>query len=106
MALLGTGVRPRTEIAENDGIEPGSTGAIATDTYRETTLSEVYAAGGCAESEHVVTGKPAHVPLALTANRHGRAIGQIVAGTPTEGAVLPAQRQSKRLKSRPQELAC
>jgi NADPH-dependent 2,4-dienoyl-CoA reductase/sulfur reductase-like enzyme len=45
----------------------------------------VYAAGDCAEVEHVVTGEPTYVPLALTANRHGRAIGRTVAGTPTEG---------------------
>ncbi len=44
-----------------------------------------YAAGDCAESTHVVTGEPAYVPLALTANRHGRAIGQTVTGRPTEG---------------------
>jgi NADPH-dependent 2,4-dienoyl-CoA reductase/sulfur reductase-like enzyme len=85
MVLVGTGVRPRTELAESAGIELGETGAIATDTYRETNVPEVYAAGDCAEAEHVVTGEATYVPLALTANRHGRAIGQTVAGTPTEG---------------------
>ena len=85
MALLGTGVRPRTELAESAGIELGPTGAIATDEFRETNRSDVYAAGDCAEAEHVVTRDPVYVPLALTANRHGRAIGQTVAGTPTEG---------------------
>ncbi|WP_256392411.1 FAD-dependent oxidoreductase [Natronoarchaeum rubrum] len=85
MALVGTGVRPRTELAEDAGIELGETGAIATDTYRETNRPDVYAAGDCAEAEHVVTGEPAYVPLALTANRHGRAVGQTVAGTPSEG---------------------
>ena len=85
MVLLGTGVRPRTDLAENAGIELGPTGAIATDAYRETSVPNVYAAGDCAESEHVVTGQPAYVPLALTANRHGRAVGQTVTGTPTEG---------------------
>ncbi|UIP01243.1 FAD-dependent oxidoreductase [Halobaculum sp. CBA1158] len=85
MVLVGTGVRPRTELAEDAGIELGETGAIATDAYRETNVSDVYAAGDCAEAEHVVTGEPVYVPLALTANRHGRAIGQTVAGTPTEG---------------------
>ncbi|MGM0718392.1 MAG: FAD-dependent oxidoreductase, partial [Halobacteriota archaeon] len=84
MVLLGTGVRPRTDLAENAGIELGPTGAIATDEYRETNVPNVYAAGDCAEAEHVVTGEPAYVPLALTANRHGRAIGQTVAGTPSE----------------------
>ncbi len=88
MVLVGTGVRPRTELAEDAGVELGETGAIATDSYRETNVADVYAAGDCAESEHVVTGEPTYVPLALTANRHGRAIGQTVAGTPTEGGSI------------------
>ncbi|RQG92075.1 FAD-dependent oxidoreductase [Natrarchaeobius chitinivorans] len=85
MVLLGTGVRPRTDLAEDAGIDLGSTGAIATDAYRETNVPDVYAAGDCAEAVHVVTGEPTYVPLALTANRHGRAVGQTVAGRPTEG---------------------
>ncbi|WP_049941900.1 FAD-dependent oxidoreductase [Haloterrigena turkmenica] len=85
MVLLGTGVRPRTGLAEDAGIELGPTGAIATDAYRETNRPDVYAAGDCAEATHVVTGEPTHVPLALTANRHGRAVGQTVTGTPVEG---------------------
>jgi len=85
MVLVGTGVRPRTGLAEDAGIELGETGAIAADAYRRTNLPDVYAAGDCAEATHVVTGDPAYVPLALTANRHGRAIGQTVAGAPTEG---------------------
>ena len=85
MVLLGTGVQPRTDLAEDAGIELGETGAIATDSYRETNLPNVYAAGDCAEAKHVVTGEPVYVPLALTANRHGRAVGQTVAGDPAEG---------------------
>jgi NADPH-dependent 2,4-dienoyl-CoA reductase/sulfur reductase-like enzyme len=85
MVLVGTGVRPRTALAEDAGIELGETGAIATDAYRETNVPDVYAAGDCAEADHVVTGGSVYVPLALTANRHGRAIGRTVAGTPTEG---------------------
>ncbi|OVE86075.1 FAD-dependent oxidoreductase [Natronolimnobius baerhuensis] len=85
MVLLGTGVRPRTNLAKDAGLECGETGAIATDAYCETTVSDVYAAGDCAEATHTVTGEPAYVPLALTANRHGRAVGQTVAGRPTDG---------------------
>jgi len=85
MVLVGTGVRPRTDLAESAGIELGETGAIATDAYRETNVPDVYAAGDCAEATHVVTGEPTYVPLALTANRHGRAVGQTVAGTPSKG---------------------
>ncbi|WP_435077738.1 FAD-dependent oxidoreductase [Halococcus sp. AFM35] len=85
MVLVGTGVSPRTDIAEEAGIELGETGAIAADAYRETNLPDVYAAGDCAEAEHVVTGEAGYVPLALTANRHGRAVGRTIAGNPTRG---------------------
>jgi NADPH-dependent 2,4-dienoyl-CoA reductase/sulfur reductase-like enzyme len=85
MVLVGTGVRPRTDLAEEAGVELGETGAIAADEFRETNRADVYAAGDCAEAEHVVTGEAVYVPLALTANRHGRAIGKTVAGDPTNG---------------------
>jgi NADPH-dependent 2,4-dienoyl-CoA reductase/sulfur reductase-like enzyme len=83
LALVGVGVAPNTELAEQAGIELGPTGAIETDEHGRTNDTHVYAAGDCAESTHVVTGAPEHVPLALTANRAGRAIGQTLAGDPT-----------------------
>jgi NADPH-dependent 2,4-dienoyl-CoA reductase/sulfur reductase-like enzyme len=83
MALVGVGVAPNTALAEAAGIELGETGAIATDEHGRTNDDHVYAAGDCAEAENVVTGDPDHVPLALTANRAGRAIGQTLAGDPT-----------------------
>jgi NADPH-dependent 2,4-dienoyl-CoA reductase/sulfur reductase-like enzyme len=83
IAIVGVGVEPTVDIAANAGIELGSTGAIATDEYGLTNDEHIYAAGDCAEANHVVTGNPDHVPLALTANRAGRAIGQTVTGSPT-----------------------
>jgi NADPH-dependent 2,4-dienoyl-CoA reductase/sulfur reductase-like enzyme len=83
IAIVGVGVKPNAALAENAGIVRGPTGAIATDEYGRTSAANVYAAGDCAEDFHVVTGEPEHVPLALTANRAGRAIGQTVTGSPT-----------------------
>ncbi|MEF8781259.1 MAG: FAD-dependent oxidoreductase [Haloferacaceae archaeon] len=83
LALVGVGVAPNVELAESAGVETGATGAIATDEYGETNVEDVYAAGDCAEAENVVTGEPDHVPLALTANRAGRAIGSTLGGDPT-----------------------
>jgi NADPH-dependent 2,4-dienoyl-CoA reductase/sulfur reductase-like enzyme len=83
LALVGVGVAPNTDLAAAAGIETGPTGAIATDEYGRTNDEHVYAAGDNAEMTHVVTGEPDHVPLALTANRAGRAIGATVAGDPT-----------------------
>ncbi|WP_247376176.1 FAD-dependent oxidoreductase [Halorientalis brevis] len=83
LALVGVGVAPNAELAADAGIELGPTGAIATDEYGRTNDEHVYAAGDNAEATHVVTGEPDHVPLALTANRAGRAIGMTLAGDPT-----------------------
>jgi NADPH-dependent 2,4-dienoyl-CoA reductase/sulfur reductase-like enzyme len=83
LAIVGVGVAPNAELAANAGIERGPTGAIATDEYGRTNDDHVYAAGDCAEATNVVTGDPDHVPLALTANRAGRAIGATLAGDPT-----------------------
>ena len=85
LVVVGVGVAPNVELAEHAGIELGPTGAIATDEYGRTNVEGVYAAGDCAEARNAVTGEPDHVPLALTANRAGRAIGTTVAGdeTPT-----------------------
>ncbi|MFB6113670.1 MAG: FAD-dependent oxidoreductase [Halodesulfurarchaeum sp.] len=83
MVLLGVGVAPNVELAREAGIEIGDTGAIASDEYGRTSDPSVFAAGDCAEMNHVVTGEPDYVPLALTANRAGRAIGRTVTGTNT-----------------------
>jgi len=83
IAVVGVGVEPNVDLAADAGVELGPTGAIATDEYGRTNYETVFAAGDAAEARHVVTGEPTHVPLALTANRAGRAIGQTVAGSPT-----------------------
>jgi len=83
VVIVGVGVAPNVELAEAADIELGPTGAVATDEYGRTNYENVYAAGDCAEARHVVTGEPDHVPLALTANRAGRAIGQTITGDPT-----------------------
>ncbi|MEF8775535.1 MAG: FAD-dependent oxidoreductase [Haloarculaceae archaeon] len=79
VVIVGVGVAPNSDLAEAAGIVIGETGAVAVDEYGRTTVDDVWAAGDCAEATHVVTGEADHVPLALTANRAGRAIGESVA---------------------------
>ena len=83
IAIVGVGVTPNVQLAEAAGLEIGETGALVTDAYGQTSEPAIYAAGDCAEATNVVTGEPDHVPLALTANRAGRAIGQTAAGQRT-----------------------
>ena len=83
VAVVGVGVRPNAELAAEAGVETGAGGAVAVDEYGRTSVPDVYAAGDCAVAEHVVTGRRTWVPLGLTANRAGRAVGATVAGDPT-----------------------
>ncbi len=80
MVVLAAGFRPNTELAAQAGIELGRSGAIATDERMETNLRGVFAAGDCAETMHVVTGRPAWIPLGTTANKTGRVAGANAAG--------------------------
>ena len=80
--LVGIGIRPNTGLLAGTGVEFGESGAVSIDEYGRTAVDGIYAAGDCAENVHTVTGEPDWVPLGLTANRAGRAVGQTVAGTP------------------------
>ena len=82
LALVGIGIAPNTQLLAETPVELGDSGAVAVDDYGRTTVDSVYAAGDCAEARHTVTGESTWVPLGLTANRAGRAIGQTVAGDP------------------------
>jgi NADPH-dependent 2,4-dienoyl-CoA reductase/sulfur reductase-like enzyme len=79
LVLLTVGVRPNVALAQTAGVELGVTGAIAVDDHLRTSVSNIYAAGDCAEHWHLVLGKPAWVPLGTTANKQGRLAGRNVA---------------------------
>ena len=82
LAVVGVGIEPNTGLVADTDIELGVGGAITTDEYGRTNLPNVYAAGDCATARHTVTGEATWMPLGLTANRGGRAIGSTVAGDP------------------------
>jgi len=80
LVLLALGVQPNVALAEAAGVALGETGAIATDSRTCTNLPDVFAAGGCAEAYHRVTGQGAYVPLGTTANKQGRVTGTNAGG--------------------------
>lgn len=80
LVLLAAGIRPNAEMAAEAGIERGRTGALRVDERMETSLTGVYAAGDCAEVQHLVTGRPTYIPLGTTANKTGRIAGANAAG--------------------------
>ena len=83
MILIATGIIPETALTKEAGIELGLTGAIITDEYGQTNVPDIFAAGDCTEVKSVVTDNNIYLPLALTANRNGRAVGSTIGGKKT-----------------------
>jgi NADPH-dependent 2,4-dienoyl-CoA reductase/sulfur reductase-like enzyme len=80
LLLLGTGVRPNSEIAKAAGIEIGVANAIKVDEHMRTNIPDIFAAGDCATARNYVTNKDAYLPLGTTANKQGRVAGENAAG--------------------------
>ncbi len=80
LVLLATGVKPTVELASAAGIALGATGAVAVDERLRTSISDVFAAGDCAEHWHRLLERPTWVPLGTTANKQGRIAGRNAAG--------------------------
>jgi NADPH-dependent 2,4-dienoyl-CoA reductase/sulfur reductase-like enzyme len=80
LVLVSVGVRPNVALAKAAGLALGETGAIRVDASMRTSTPGVYAAGDCAEAMHLVTGRPAWIPLGTTANKQGKVAGANAAG--------------------------
>ena len=80
VVVLSIGVRPNTELAKNAGLAIGTSGAIAVNEYMETSDPDIYAGGDCAENTNIISGKRVFAPMGSTANKHGRVIGENIAG--------------------------
>lgn len=74
MVLLSIGVRPETKLAKDAGLAIGERGGIAVNDYMQTSDADIYALGDAVEVRHLVTGQPALIPLAGTANKQGRIV--------------------------------
>ncbi|NTW01842.1 MAG: FAD-dependent oxidoreductase, partial [Oscillochloris sp.] len=80
IVIMAAGVRPNVSLARKAGIALGPTGAVAVDDHQRTTIAGIWSAGDVAEAHHLVTGKPAWVPLGTTANKQGKVAGENIAG--------------------------
>jgi len=80
LVIMGTGVRPNVELAEKCGIELGPTGAVKLDSRMQTSISDIYAAGDCAESPDLGTGRFVYMPVGSVGACAGRIAGANAAG--------------------------
>ncbi|MFA5384177.1 MAG: FAD-dependent oxidoreductase [Eubacteriales bacterium] len=81
LVVLSVGVRPNVELARECGMQIGSTGAIAVNSKMETSISNIYAVGDCAENTNLITGRTVWYPMGSTANKTGRVAGINLSGT-------------------------
>lgn len=72
MVLLSIGVRPTLKLAQEAGLEVGSSGGLRVDEHLKTSDPAIFAAGDMVEVEHRVAGTAVRMPLAGPANRQGR----------------------------------
>jgi NADPH-dependent 2,4-dienoyl-CoA reductase/sulfur reductase-like enzyme len=80
LVVIAAGFRPNVELGREAGVATGRSGAIAADDHMETNLHGIFTAGDCAETTHLVTGRPTWIPLGTTANKTGRVAGANAAG--------------------------
>ena len=73
--VMAAGVRPRTELIRELGVELGVTRAIRVNPRMETSISGIFAAGDCVESQSSITGLPCLYQLGTNAVRQGTTAG-------------------------------
>ncbi|HVO29651.1 MAG TPA: FAD-dependent oxidoreductase [bacterium] len=80
VVILSIGVRPELSLAKSAGLAIGPNGGIVVNERQETSDPDIFAAGDAVEVMHLVTGRPARIPLAGPANKQGRVAGANAAG--------------------------
>jgi NADPH-dependent 2,4-dienoyl-CoA reductase/sulfur reductase-like enzyme len=80
-AIVAVGVEPATGFVQKSGISTDKAGYILVDDQMKTNMHDVWAAGDCVATRHLITGQQVPMPLALPANRMGRVAGDNIAAS-------------------------
>ncbi len=75
LLIVGAGVKPRTALASQCGLQLGTGGGVQVNEFLQTSDPSIYAVGDIVEYENGITGKYGLNPLAGPANRSGRIAG-------------------------------
>lgn len=78
MVVLSIGVKPDIKLAQEAGLEVSR--GIVVDSRMQTSDPHIFALGDAVEIKHLITGKPAVIPLAGPANKQGRIVANNIAG--------------------------
>jgi NADPH-dependent 2,4-dienoyl-CoA reductase/sulfur reductase-like enzyme/rhodanese-related sulfurtransferase len=83
LIVMAVGVRPRSDLARDAGLLVGPMGGIVVNSRLQTSDPNIYAAGDCIETNHLISGKRAQAPFGSLANRQGRVVADNLAGIPS-----------------------
>ena len=87
LLVAAIGVRADSRLAADAGLEVNDRGGIVVDEQQRTSDPAIFAVGDAVQKRDAIDGGPAMVPLAQTANRHGRLVADVITGRDT--AALP-----------------
>lgn len=80
LVVVAIGVKPEVELAKAAGLEIGKAGALVVDEQMRSSDPDIYGAGDCVESKHLLSGRKVYVPQGSTANKQGRVVADNLAG--------------------------
>jgi len=83
LVIIAAGVRPRSELAREAGLDVAPWGGIRVNQRLQTSDPDIYAAGDCISVTSLLTGRETFAPLGSLANRQGRVVADNMAGTPS-----------------------
>ncbi|NWF86744.1 FAD-dependent oxidoreductase [Candidatus Bathyarchaeota archaeon] len=84
IVVLAIGVKPRTEIFSESGLDLTDYGAVKTDKKMQTSMESIYSVGDCAEKLDLITGKKVFRPLGSLATRTAEIAGLNALGAEIE----------------------
>ncbi len=87
LAIIGIGVIPNTELAENAGLETDN--GILVDEFAKTSDPDIVAAGDCTNHPSKIAGKNIRLESVPNATEQAKAAAASICGTPKEYNELP-----------------
>lgn len=80
LVIIAAGIKPNTGFLEGTNVKLAPNKAVLINEMGESSVEDIYAAGDCAVISHRLKKEPAYLPLATTANKLGRIVGENLAG--------------------------
>jgi len=87
LVVVGVGVAPRTELAENTGVEVSN--GIVADEHLETSMHGIFAVGDVANAYHPFYGRQVRVEHWANAQNQGQVVARAMLGEPATYDEIP-----------------